>query len=239
MTMAIRSLALTILCLSLNTAHASGRWLTTSFVQAYLPSDWNCNVKAKQWECRRTHSVKSREATILLSAKVAGPEDKLSTYHRYLSYPIKPPGRNSKPSKVLGVKKVKIHGQEWVDGYHLGSELPTWHSRYLATTKDGLAVLISFSNHSAKSSEYKVIFSKIVSSLRVNLQNPVKKSLAQRKTVPKAPIPVDHSSDHTIEDLPIDETAISQEYLFGFLILGGALLISLFLFLTKRKKKKR
>ncbi|MCB0421686.1 MAG: hypothetical protein KDD61_11865 [Bdellovibrionales bacterium] len=184
--------------------------------------------------------IKAREATILLSAKIAGPEDTLTTYKSYLSRPIQPPGRNSKSSKVLGVAEVSINQHKWIDGYHLGSELQTWNSRYLATTKDGLAILISFSNHSAKSKEYKPIFARIVSSLRVNLQSSVKESLSKIQKPINAPttMPSPTAPSEDLEALKGTESLAQNPMV---IYLGIALIIVTILallFFPKKKKNK-
>ncbi|MCB0356226.1 MAG: LPXTG cell wall anchor domain-containing protein, partial [Bdellovibrionales bacterium] len=68
---------------------------------------------------------------------------------------------------VYTVKQVQINGQPWIDGLHINSEVENYYSRYLATTKGNIAVLITFSGHKQHYTKYSADFYKAIQSLRV------------------------------------------------------------------------
>jgi hypothetical protein len=70
-------------------------------------------------------------------------------------------------SKVKVVKKRKISGVNWVDAIHLGSEVETYYTRYAATVKDSLGILVTFSAHKDHYGKYSNDFMKAVQSLKV------------------------------------------------------------------------
>ena len=48
-------------------------------------------------------------------------------------------------SEIKFVRQRQIKGQTWVDGLHLGSEIPGFYTRYVASTKEQIAELVSYS----------------------------------------------------------------------------------------------
>jgi hypothetical protein len=67
----------------------------------------------------------------------------------------------------LTVDDKKIADLPWVDGFHKSSEVPNYLTRYLATTKGRIAVLVTFSAHQLYYSKYSGDFLKAIGSLRV------------------------------------------------------------------------
>ena len=60
-----------------------------------------------------------------------------------------------------------IANQLWADGLHEGSEVGPYFTRYLATIKDRIAILVTFSAHKQHYTKYSGDFIKAVESLRV------------------------------------------------------------------------
>ena len=54
-----------------------------------------------------------------------------------------------------------------MDGIHLGSEVETYYTRYAATVKDSLGILVTFSAHKDHYSKYSNDFVKAIQSLKV------------------------------------------------------------------------
>jgi hypothetical protein len=76
-------------------------------------------------------------------------------------------GKSSVSRVVYAPKQVKVNEHVWIDGLHMGSEVSNFFTRYLATIKDSIAVLVTFSAHQQFYTKYSSDFFKAVMSLRV------------------------------------------------------------------------
>ena len=140
-----------------------------AYVQFELPEQWNCNPEGTEWVCSSTNKIDSKESIIILTAKEVGPQDSFSAYQNYLKSPkvMRLPNGKSSTSQVKNVRIRKINDHQWVDSLHLSSEIPGYYTRYVATIKDKLAILVSLSAHSSHYTRYSNDFFKAVESLRV------------------------------------------------------------------------
>src|SRR5690606_2019872 len=122
-----------------------------------------------EWVCVSQFSQKSKEAIIILTAKEVGPTDTFQAYTAHLKTARTLPGPRGNPaqSKVYQVTQRQISGHPWVDGMHMGSEVTSYYTRYLATIKDRIAILVTFSAHKAHYTKYSNDFLKAIQSLRV------------------------------------------------------------------------
>lgn len=159
--------ALLALVLIANTAHA--KRFRNAYVSFELPPNWNCKLEGSEWVCENDFSAKTKEAIIILSAKEVGPTDTLPAYLAHLQTPRTLQGRGGAvtKSKIIHVKERMIANQMWVDGMHEGSEVGPYFTRYLATIKDRIAILVTFSAHKQHFTKYSGDFIKAVESLRV------------------------------------------------------------------------
>jgi len=168
---------------------ASAKTFTNSYVSFDLPKNWDCYLENTAWICRFSLpkscaskqamkkkeclnlKKKTKEAIIILTAKEKGPTDSFEAYKAHLQTPrtIRTRKKTKAQSKVLHVKSVKIGKgkQRWVDGFHLGSEIPYYYTRYLATIKGNIAVLVTFSAHKLHYSKYSKAFFAAIKSLEV------------------------------------------------------------------------
>ncbi len=157
-----------------------------SYVSFELPNKWDCYLENTAWICRYAISKKclganskskicqdqrkkTREAIIILAAKEKGPKDSFKEYYNHLKTPrpiVTKQGKRSK-SKIIHVKPISIEKHRWVDGMHLGSEIPHYYTRYLATLKGNIAVLVTFSAHKLYYTKYSSEFFRAIKSLRV------------------------------------------------------------------------
>ena len=141
-----------------------------AYVSFELPDAWNCKLEHTDWVCRSEIEKQSREAIIILTAKEVGPTDSLEQYMNHLAQaqPTAYKGAGSSVSRVIyKPKKVQVNDQTWVDGLHLGSEVPNYFTRYLATVKDRIAILVTLSAQKDFYTQYSPQFFKAVESLRV------------------------------------------------------------------------
>lgn len=149
---------------------AEAKIFRNAYVSFELPDIWKCQLEHTEWICRSENEKDSKEAIIILTAKEVGPTDTFEQYSQHLANPLptsyKSPGATV--SKVIyPSKKEQINDQPWIDGLHQGSEISTYFTRYLATIKDKIAILVTFSAHKNHYTKYSNDFFKAVQSLRV------------------------------------------------------------------------
>ncbi len=157
-----------------------------SYVSFELPNRWDCYLENTAWICRYAISKvclgagankkecaeqrkKTKEAIIILAAKEVGPKDSFKEYYNHLKAPrpIITKGGKRTSSKIIHVKPISIEKHRWIDGMHLGSEIPHYYTRYLATLKGNISVLVTFSAHKLFYSKYSSEFFRAIKSLRV------------------------------------------------------------------------
>lgn len=148
-------------------AHA--KLFRNAYVSFELPPNWNCKLEGSEWVCENDFSAKTKEAIIILTAKEVGPTDTLPAYLAHLQTPRIIQGRGGAPirSEIKHVKERMIGNHMWIDALHLGSEVGPYFTRYLATTKDRIAILVTFSAHKEHYTKYSADFIRAVESLRV------------------------------------------------------------------------
>ncbi len=149
---------------------AQAKVFRNNYISFEMPDTWRCNLEQTEWVCRSESLKESKEAIIILTAKEVGPTDSFQQYEDRLNSSFQVTGRSgtptpSKPS--YKAKKIQINGQTWIDGLHLSSEVPNYFTRYMATIKEKIAVLITFSAHRNFYAKYSQDFFKSVQSLRV------------------------------------------------------------------------
>jgi hypothetical protein len=148
---------------------SQAKTFTNSYVSFELPEKWDCQLEQTEWVCRPTAAQEQQQAIIILTAKEVGPSDSVPSYLSHLKTPRQITSRTGAllMSEILTVDSKKIADQPWVDGFHKSSEVPNYLTRYLATTKGKIAVLITFSAHQLYYSKYSQDFLRAIGSLRV------------------------------------------------------------------------
>ncbi len=219
---------------------------SNSYISFELPPRWDCSSEGTEWICRSADKQEAREAIIILTAKEVGPTDSLVQYEAFLKQPKTIPGTGAKPfvSQVKDVKTRKIADHDWVDALHLGSEIPTYYTRYLATVKKNVAILVTFSAHTRYYTKYSTDFFNAIQSLKViNIQT-VDKNLAPlrpgsetlganiSKVMPNDMI-TDPNGEYPDEDSEPSDTKMKL-FLFGIIILA----IGGYFFIKQKDKKK-
>lgn len=151
--------------------NAQAKVWANAYLNFEIPDRWKCVLEQTEWVCRSEDTKESKEAVIILTAKEAdSTTDTFPKYEDHLSKPITVPlrGGGSELSKVYKKPEyIQIQSQRWLDGFHLGSEVPNYFTRYLATIKESIAVLITFSAHKDEYAKYSSDFTKAIQSLRV------------------------------------------------------------------------
>jgi hypothetical protein len=160
--------AVSILFYSLtNSAHAAK--FANQFVEFEMPTGWVCLLEGAEWVCQNQQdATKKKDAIIILAAKIQGDQDTLDQYLNYLKNPksyTTPQGKNV-TSEVRYARNNTIGEQSWVDSLHLESEITGFFTRYLATVKDGIGILVTYSVNKNKYQEYAAMFDEMVKSLK-------------------------------------------------------------------------
>lgn len=146
------------------------------FQNAYItfkkPNNWKCVLEGAEWVCfsrLEDNKKKKRSATIILTAKEKGPFDTINSYTSYLKTANPLPSKTGKPlpAKAYNVTQKMIQDHMWVDALHYGSQIPKYYTRYLATVKGQLAILITLSAHKDQYSKYSKDFVEVVKSLKI------------------------------------------------------------------------
>lgn len=139
------------------------------FAEFELPPQWQCSLEGAEWVCQSTNDGKKRDAIIVLAAKLKGDQDSLDQYLTYLKAAKTYTTVLGKPvkSEPKYANTVNLNGQPWVDALHLESEIPGFYTRYLATVKQDIGILVTYSINKAKYQEYLGDFETMVKTLKV------------------------------------------------------------------------
>lgn len=163
---------LVIFCLSFLSfsPFSEGKVFRNAYLSFELPEGWNCSLESTEWICRNQETRQSKEAIIIFTAKEVGPTDSYTIYEQTINTPRTVNDKSGKgilSQIVMKAKQTKINDQLWVDGLQKGSEIPNYFTRYLATIKEKIAILVTFSAHADYFAKYSSEFFKAVQSLRV------------------------------------------------------------------------
>lgn len=136
-----------------------------------MPDTWSCKLEQTEWICRSEELQEGKEAVIILTAKEKGPTDTLALYESHINSSIAT--NNTKTGSTMTSRVVykaqqnKYNDQFWLDGLHQDSEVKNYFTRYLATIKDQIAILITFSAHTKHYAKHSGHFMDTIKSLRV------------------------------------------------------------------------
>jgi hypothetical protein len=222
---------------------ANAKLFSNSYVSFDLPPNWDCKREGTEWLCISQFSTKAKEAIIILTAKEVGPTDTLAQYMAHLKEPRSLPAKAGPPtpSKVLHVQQRNVNNHPWVDGLHLGSEVTTYYTRYLATIKDRIAILVTFSAHRSHYTQYSNDFIRAIESLRVTATKdmmPQARTASPDKTKGHIGTPIPSSGD--FETFPGEDStggAAGLRKLLGLALILAA--VGLIIYMRSRKKGKR
>ena len=162
--------ALSLLIILLIPTIGAARTFKNAYISFEMLDTWKCNLEQTEWVCRSEDPQEAREAVIILTAKEKGPTDTLAIYENHMNSPISTPtktGTTMMSNIVYKTMQNKINDQTWLDSLHTNSEVLNYHTRYLATIKDQIAILITFSAHNRYYAKHSTNFNNTVKSLRV------------------------------------------------------------------------
>lgn len=219
---------------------SSAKQFKNSYIAFEIPENWHCTLEATEWVCRSGETNESKEAIIVLTAKETGPQDKLEIYQNHVSNPIKTTNKSGGivTSQVMSPPVLKqINNLTWVDGFHHSSEIQNYYTRYMATIKERIAVLVTFSAHKEFYSKYTSGFIAAINSLTVIA---TKDSLSDTSVRPKEgslmPIKPNHGIEPFVDPLLEANNPTKKNNKF-FIIIGAIIFAIIGIILLIRKKK--
>ena len=151
----------------------SGQSLAKTFTSQYcqfeLPTGWDCALEGTEWVCQSTTKARKKEAIIILAAKIRGKQDSLDEYQKYLkgTKTFTLPDGKTQVSDPKYAKLSTVNEQRWVDSLHLASEVPGFYTRYMATVKEDLGIVVTFSVSKDQYDNYRGVFDRVIKTLRV------------------------------------------------------------------------
>ena len=161
-------IAVAVIC-GLNSSNSFAAKFANQFVEFELPTGWVCLLEGAEWVCQdQQKPEKKKDAIIILAAKIQGDQDSLDQYLNYLKNPktyVSPQGK-SITSEVRYARNSTINDQPWVDSLHMESEIAGFLTRYLATVKEGIGILVTYSVNKNKYQEYSSMFEEMVKTLK-------------------------------------------------------------------------
>ena len=146
------------------------RTFKNAYISFEMLDNWKCNLEQTEWVCRAEDPQEAKEAVIILTAKEKGPTDTFTLYESHMSNPIiskNKAGVSMTSNIVYKSAQLKVNDQAWLDALHGNSEVQNYLTRYLATIKDQIAILVTFSAHNKYYAKHSVNFANTVKSLRV------------------------------------------------------------------------
>jgi hypothetical protein len=150
--------------------NAQARSFKNAYISFEIQDNWKCKTEQSEWVCRSEDPQESKEAVIILTAKEAGIPDTFVAYNEHLSKPILlnlKTGGTMMSTITIPPREYAVGDQKWLDALHSNSEVQNYYTRYLATIKDKIAILVTFSAHSKFYAKHSAHFMKTIQSLKV------------------------------------------------------------------------
>lgn len=226
-----------ILLILFSTSPSYAAKFANQFTEFELPPQWQCNLEGAEWVCQSTLEGKKRDAIIVLAAKLKGDQDSLDQYLAYLKNAKVYSSVQGKPitSEPKYAKTLEINGQVWVDALHGDSEIPGFFTRYLATVKTDIGVLVTYSINKKKYQEYIQDFDNLAKTLKVFRRPGGINAASSNTNLLQQPIPPNIQQDTvfqppvTTENEKVKPTGSKDDNLSLILILIGAGAIAFFI----------
>lgn len=149
---------------------SEARTFKNAYISFEMLDTWKCKLEQTEWVCRAEDPQEAKEAVIILTAKEKGPTDNFPIYIDHMSKPMLlnlRTGGTAQSTVTMPPREEVINDQKWLDGLHANSEVQNYFTRYLATIKDQIAILITFSVHNKYYAKHRAHFMDTVRSLRV------------------------------------------------------------------------
>jgi hypothetical protein len=222
---------------------AFAKQFKNQFVSLELPPNWDCKQEEIDWVCQPDNLAERSEAILVIVTKLANEtDDTLDQYEAILkeTRPMRDLLGNAYQSQVKYMRRRDLHGHPWVDSLHLGSEVPGFYTRYVASLKEKVAALITYSVAESVYPKYAGALDQMIDSAEIFFDpkafNDAMKSRPGSLLGPKgtpnsrfAPVLKDEKADASSGD---SKTDMGQ-------IIGGAIMVGAVGFYLWKKKQQR
>jgi hypothetical protein len=159
-----------LLTLALSSHSSWSKTFKTQFIKFELPPNWDCKQEEIDWVCQPDNLAERSEAMIVVVTKAVNEvDDNFPKYEEVLKTPraMRDLLGNAYQSQVKYVRPRQIKGQQWVDALQLGSEIPGFYTRYVASIKDKVAGLITYSVAESVYPKYAPILDQMIDSVEI------------------------------------------------------------------------
>jgi hypothetical protein len=176
-----------VLFLFLSTAVSlNAKKFANSYLEFDIPETWNCKPEGGQHVCQPIQSQRRREAIIVMASKIKGPGDSLSEYQKRLGQTKTVTDLKGKKlsSKINYTKIINLAGTPWIESEQLGSEVPEFVTKYLATVEKNIAIAVTFSAHESVFKAYSTDFMTMIQSIHIRKDIPALQKLARQQQEP-------------------------------------------------------
>ncbi|MBC7742621.1 MAG: hypothetical protein H7061_10515 [Bdellovibrionaceae bacterium] len=149
---------------------AQARTFKNAYISFEMLDTWKCNLEQTEWVCRAEDPQEAKEAVIILTAKEKGTTDSFPLYENHMNNPITTTtktGTSLTSTVVYKAQQQRYNDQVWLDGIHRDSEVQNYFTRYVATIKDQIAILVTFTVHNKFYAKHSGHFANTIKSLRV------------------------------------------------------------------------
>jgi len=236
--------ALAIFSILLISSQSFAAKFANQFVEFELPNGWVCLLEGAEWVCQNQQdATKKKEAIIILAAKIQGDQDSLDQYQAYLKNPksyVSPQGKNI-TSEVKYAQSKTINEHPWVDSLHLESEISGFYTRYVATVKDGIGVLVTYSVNKNKYQDYAAMFETLVKSLKAFRKDgglnaaPATSNLFNNAKVALSNDSVFGNIEGADDSKPKEQVSLMDDPMIFY---GGIALIAIIVIIALKRRKK-
>jgi hypothetical protein len=148
----------------------SSLWAKTfksQFIRFELPPNWDCKQEELDWVCQPENVAERSEVILIVVVKpVDKVDDTLEKYDGILKSTKKMRDLlgTAYTSQVKYTARKMIKEHQWVDSLHYGSEIPGFFTRYVASTKEKIAGLITYSIAESVYAKWAEIMDKLINS---------------------------------------------------------------------------
>jgi hypothetical protein len=149
---------------------AEAKMFRNAYITFEMQDNWDCKLEQIEWVCRSSDPIEGKEAVIVVTAKEKGPTDEFSIYQNHMDNPVQSVSKSGitlNSTVKYKSRSLKINDHPWLDGLHSDSEIQNYFTRYLATVKENIAILVTFSAHNRFYSKHSPNFDKTIQTLRI------------------------------------------------------------------------
>ena len=149
---------------------AQAKTFKTQFLKFEIPANWSCSQEEIDWICQPDNTAERSEAMIVVVTKAVNEiDDTFPKYEETLKAKraMRDLLGNAYQSDVKYVRTRDIKGQKWIDSLHLGSEIPGFYSRYVASIKEQVAGLITYSVSESVYPKYAAMMDQMIDTVEI------------------------------------------------------------------------